>query len=266
MLKIEPQVYLITGASKGIGKNLAVNLCNEGHNVIGTHYNDFENEKKIMEELKNAQGNIIFFNHDATKSQGIDTIIKYIINEYEKIDALINNVGYKLDKAFLLTSEEQWNEQININLNSTYYFSKKVLKYMIIRRQGKIINMGAVSGAHIAGPRQVAYGTSKSALVGMTKSLAYELADYNINVNMVTGGMIDTDGMMFNEKMKETWAKHIPLKRLGNSEEIANMIEYLLSSKADYITGQEFILDGGMTLLGFTDLKSMFPEKYKGLT
>ena len=137
---------------------------------------------------------------------------------------------------------------------------------MIIRRQGKIINMGAVSGAHIAGPRQVAYGTSKSALVGMTKSLAYELADYNINVNMVTGGMIDTDGMMFNEKMKETWAKHIPLKRLGNSEEIANMIEYLLSSKADYITGQEFILDGGMTLLGFTDLKSMFPEKYKGLT
>ena len=265
MFEITYKVYLITGASKGIGRNLALNLCNSGHHVICTHYNDLENVNIILKEVQNMDGSIRFFNHDATKSDGIDSIIRYILDNYGKIDALINNAGYKLDKALLLTSEEMWHEQMNININSAYYFSKKVLKSMIIRKQGKIINMGAVSGAHIAGPRQVAYGASKSALVGMTKSLAYELAEYNIKVNMVTGGMIDTEGMMFDQQMKQTWANHIPLKRLGNSEEVANMIEYLLSSKADYITGQEFILDGGMTLLGFTNLKSMFPDKYKGL-
>lgn len=125
MFEITYKVYLITGASKGIGRNLALNLCNSGHHVICTHYNDLENVNIILKEVQNMDGSIRFFNHDATKSDGIDSIIRYILDNYGKIDALINNAGYKLDKAFLLTSEEMWHEQMNININSAYYFSKK---------------------------------------------------------------------------------------------------------------------------------------------
>lgn len=259
------RTYLITGAARGIGRELVKQLVREGAQVYFTYYQDQEYADSLREELGQYSDQLDAVEQDARDAKGAQRVVELALARFGKIDGLINNAGYKLDRFFVMMQDDDWADQININLNSVYYYSRAVAYHMIRRRYGRIICMGAVSGALIAGPYQVAYGASKSGLVGFTKSLAYELARFNITVNMVTGGMIDTEGMRFPRDIREVWAEHIPLRRLGNAQETASLVKYLLTPMSDYITGQNFVIDGGMTLLGFTNIEKMLPNYYRGV-
>ncbi|UFJ42570.1 SDR family oxidoreductase [Brevibacillus humidisoli] len=260
------RTYLITGAARGIGRELVKQLVTDGANVYYTYYQDQEHVESLREELSEYREQLDGVEQDARDPEGAKRVVDLALARFGKIDGLVNNAGYKLDRSFVMMQDEDWADQMNINLNSVYYYSRAVAYYMIRQKYGRIICMGAVSGALIAGPYQVAYGASKSGLVGFTKSLAYELARFNITVNMVTGGMIDTEGMKFPREIREVWAEHIPLRRLGNPQETASLVKYLLTPMSDYITGQNFVIDGGMTLLGFTNIEKMLPTYYKGST
>ncbi|MBO8162855.1 MAG: 3-oxoacyl-ACP reductase FabG [Brevibacillus sp.] len=258
------RTYLITGAARGIGRELVKQLVRDGANVYFTYYQDREHVDTLLDELREYADQLDAVEQDARQPEGAKRVVELALDRFGQIDGLINNAGYKLDRSFVMMQDDAWYDQMNINLTSVYHYSRAVTYHMMRRRYGRIICMGAVSGALIAGPYQVAYGASKSGLVGFTKSLAYELARFNITVNMVTGGMIDTDGMKFPREIREVWAEHIPLRRLGNPQETASLVKYLLSPMSDYITGQNFVIDGGMTLLGFTNIEKMLPNYYKG--
>ncbi|QKG83262.1 SDR family oxidoreductase [Kroppenstedtia pulmonis] len=259
------RTYLITGAAQGIGCELIKQLAAEGANVFFTYYQDEDHAKSLVEGLRSAAGTVDCMEQDARTPEGAKKVVDSAIKRFGRIDGLINNAGYKLDRSFIMMQEEDWNDQIAVNLNSVYYYSRAVAYHMVRQKYGRIICMGAVSGPLIAGPYQVAYGASKAGLVGFTKSLAFELARFNVTVNMVTGGMIDTAGMKFPQDIRKVWADHIPLQRLGKADEVASLVKYLLTPLSDYITGQNFVIDGGMTLLGFTKIENMFPRYNHGM-
>jgi 3-oxoacyl-[acyl-carrier protein] reductase len=258
------RTYLVTGAARSIGRSLIKQLVTDGAEVFFTYYHDQEHVNTLLEELGPLAERVDCIEQDAREPDGAEKVVKLALKRFGKIDGLVNNAGYKLDRSFVMMRSEDWEDQININLNSVYHYSRAISYHMVRRRFGRIICMGAVSGALIAGPYQVAYGASKSGLVGFTKSLAYELARFNITVNMVTGGMIDTDGMKFPPDIRKVWAENIPLQRLGNPHETAALVKYLLEPQANYITGQNFVIDGGMTLLGFTNIEKLLPNYYHG--
>lgn len=258
------RTYLITGAARGIGRELVKQLVTDGAQVFFTYYNDREHVDRLLEDLGPLVNSVECMEQDARDPEGAQGVVDQARKRFGKIDGLVNNAGYKLDRSFVMMKGEDWDDQMNINLNSVYHYSRAVAYHMIRHKYGRIICMGAVSGPLIAGPYQVAYGASKAGLIGFTKSLAYELARFNITVNMVTGGMINTDGMKFPPDIRKVWAEHIPLRRLGNPQETASLVKYLLTPMADYITGQNFVIDGGMTLLGFTNIEEMLPNYYRG--
>lgn len=258
------RTYLVTGAARGIGRELVKMLAAEGAEVFFTYYQEQDKVDSLLDELGPLAANVACVEQDARVPEGAQRVVDLAIERFGKIDGLINNAGYKVDRSFVMMHQEDWDDQMNINLNSVYHYSRAVAYHMMRRKYGRIIVMGAVSGSLIAGPYQVAYGASKAGLIGFTKSLAYELARFNVTVNMVTGGMINTDGMKFPEDIRKVWAEHIPLQRLGNAPEVASMVKYLLTPMSDYITGQNFVIDGGMTLLGFTKIENMLPSYNKG--
>jgi NAD(P)-dependent dehydrogenase (short-subunit alcohol dehydrogenase family) len=262
--ELSGRTYLVTGAARGIGRELIKQLVAANAQVFFTYYQDEDKARSLMEELGSQAEHVDFMEQDARAPAGAQLVVDAAVHRFGRIDGLINNAGYKLDRSFVLMHDEDWADQININLNSVYYYSRSVAYRMIRQRYGRIVNMGAVSGPLIAGPYQVAYGASKAGLVGFTKSLAYELARFNITVNLVTGGMIDTEGMRFPPDIRKVWAANIPLRRLGNPVEVAALVQYLLTPSADYITGQNLVIDGGMTLLGFTNFEQLLPNYYRG--
>jgi NAD(P)-dependent dehydrogenase (short-subunit alcohol dehydrogenase family) len=258
------RVYLITGAAQGIGRELIKQLYADGAAIFFTYYKDKDHAVSLMEELGDDGTRIRAQDCDAREKNFAKEIVKQAIDHFGHIDGLVNNAGYKLDRSFALMTDEEWEDQININLNSVYAYSRAVIHPMLRQQYGRIINMGAISGTIIAGPYQVAYGASKSALIGFTKSLAWELGSKGINVNIVTTGMANTAGIKFPEKIRKVWAKNIPCRRLATATEVASLVKYMLSPLGDYITGQNFIIDGGMSLLGFTNFKVLLPDYYHG--
>lgn len=258
------KVYLVTGASQGIGRELVKQLYADGASIFFTYYKDKTGAESLIEELGGNEKIICCVECDAREMHSAKEIIKNVIDRFGRIDGLVNNAGYKLDRSFALMTDEEWEDQININLNSVYAYSRAVIHHMLRQQYGRIINMGAISGTLIAGPYQVAYGASKSALIGFTKSLAWELGPRGINVNMVTTGMANTAGIKFPEKIRKIWAKNVPCRRLATADEVASLVKYILSPLGDYMTGQNFIIDGGMSLLGFTNFKVLLPEYYRG--
>ncbi|CAL4043273.1 3-oxoacyl-[acyl-carrier-protein] reductase FabG [Buchnera aphidicola (Pemphigus populi)] len=241
-MKIKKKTAIVTGASRGIGLNIAKKLIEKGIRVIGTATNQLGIDK-IDDHLQDqGKGVILNIGDFSTIKKTIDEIYK----NFGNIDILVNNAGIKNDKLLINMSPKNWNDVLNINLTGIFYLSKSILPKMIKQRKGRIITIGSISG-HIGNYGQTNYATTKSGLTGFHKSLALEVASYGITVNMIAPGLIKTDmTKTLNKKKYDKYIARIPMKRFGEVSDISEAVFFLASDKASYITGQTLHINGGM--------------------
>jgi len=247
-MDLNQKCALVTGASRGIGRAIAVALAKAGANVA-INYAGNEAAAKQTEELCAAYGvNTLVVKADVAKAEECKAMIDSVKEQFGKIDILINNAGITKDKLMIGMTEADFMEIINTNLKGSFLCMQMVSKLMVKQRYGRIINLSSVVGLH-GNAGQVNYAASKAGVIGMTKSAAKELASRNITVNAVAPGMIETDmTAVIPEKAKEAMMAGIPAARAGKPEEIAEVVAFLASDKAAYITGQVISVDGGMCI------------------
>jgi len=248
-MELSGKVALITGSARGIGKAIALELANHGAKIV---INDIlpKNEiDKTLEEIRKSGDQAIGIRADITIFEEVESMVKEIINKFGKIDILVNNAGIIRDSLLIRMKEEDWDAVININLKGTFNCSKTVAKYMMRQKSGgKIVNISSVIGL-VGNIGQANYAASKAGIIGLTKSIAKELALRNINVNAIAPGFIETDmTKRLSEKVIKDLQQQIPLKRLGTVKDIAKVVYFLVSDNANYITGQVINVDGGMVM------------------
>lgn len=239
------QIALVTGASRGIGQAIAHALGKQGATVIGTATTE-AGAKNISASLEAAsiKGRGMVLNVADTESTS--QCLKQVIDEFGAPDILVNNAGITRDGLLMMMKDDQWDEIINTNLNSIFRMSKAVIRPMMKKRSGRIINISSVVGA-TGNPGQTNYAAAKAGLVGFSKSLAREIGSRNITVNTVAPGFIDTDMTReLSEQQKDSLTSQIPLGRLGRPDEIAAAVVFLASPSAAYITGETIHVNGGM--------------------
>lgn len=231
---------IVTGGSRGIGAAIVRKFAKEGNRII-LNYNKSEVEaEKIKEEFPN---NIVLYRADVSKFDQVKAMCNYCINEFKSIDVLVNDAGISQIKPFADITEDDWDNMINVNLKSVYNCTKCVIDNMIHNKKGKIINIASIWG-EIGGSCEVHYSVSKAGIIGFTKALAKEMGLSNIQVNCVSPGIIDTDMNKMHDlnELKQ----EVALNRIGTPEDIANVVSFLASNQADYITGQVISVNGGM--------------------
>ena len=241
--ELEGEVALVTGASRGIGKAIAEQLASQGATVIGTATSD-GGADNISEYLSAAGGKGMCLN--VTDADSIAAVMKSITDEYGAVSILVNNAGITKDNLLMMMKEDQWNDIIDTNLTSIYRLSKAVIRAMMKKKKGRIINIASVVGL-TGNPGQTNYSATKAGMLGFTKSLAREIGSRNITVNCVAPGFIDTDMTReLPEEQREALIKQIPLNRLGDPADIAAAVTFLASPAAAYITGETINVNGGM--------------------
>ena len=242
---LKDKVAIITGAGRGIGLAIAKKLAKEGAKIalLDVNENLLEEAKK---ELEKQNAEIRALVGDVTQFEQIQSVIKEIKKNWGHIDILVNNAGVTRDGPLIRMDEEAWDFVLNINLKGVFNCTKAVARLMMKQRSGKIINVASVVGV-MGNAMQSNYASSKAGVIGFTKSIAKELASRNINVNAIAPGFIQTAMTdKLSEEIKEEYIKHIPLGRLGTPDEIADIVLFLSSPMANYITGQVIVIDGGM--------------------
>ena len=243
-MEFKGKVALITGSTRGIGKAIASGFAKEGAIVIITGRKK-ETAELVAENIKTEFG-VDAYGFQLDLSQDIKPVWKEIENTVGKVDILVNNAGITRDTLFIRMKEEDWNTVIETNLTGTFKITQLAVKGMIKKRWGRIINITSIVG-FTGNIGQVNYSTTKAGLVGFTKSLAKELASRNITVNAVAPGFIETDMTnVLAPDIKENYLKQIPLGRFGKPEDVANVVLFLASDKASYITGETIHVNGGM--------------------
>lgn len=241
----DKKIALVTGGSRGIGKACALELAKAGCDVVITYAGNVDAANQTVEELKALGSNSEAYKFDVSNQAEVDESIAKIIEKYGRIDVLLNNAGITRDDLFIRMGEDKWNAVINTNLNSAFYVSKPVVKLMMKQRSGSIVNMSSVIGLY-GNPGQANYSAAKAGLIGFTKSLAKELGSRGIRVNAIAPGFIETD-MTKDLGNVDEYMKLIPLKRLGQVEDIAKAVKFL-ALDTDYITGQALQVDGGLII------------------
>ncbi|MEM4035466.1 MAG: SDR family NAD(P)-dependent oxidoreductase [Fervidicoccaceae archaeon] len=241
------RVAIVTGSAMGIGKAIALRLASDGANVA--LYDLSERVRDVAEEVESVAGTrALAFVGDVSVRSEVEEAVNKVLERFGKIDILVNNAGIYPFKPFVQMSEEEWDKVMNVNLKGVFYFTKAVLPSMMSNRYGRIINVSSIAGSVIGFPNLVHYCASKAAIVGLTKALALEVAPYNITVNAIAPGPIETPGtrtVLVDEELKLSILKQIPLGRLGAPADVAEVAAFLASEKAGFITGQLFIVDGG---------------------
>ena len=236
-------VILITGASRGIGKEIAKGLSKKGYQVIANYNKSEEQAIKLKEELKKENINIDIFKADVSKRKEAEELVKYTIRKFGKIDVLINNAGISQIKEFTQITDEDWNNIINTNLNSVFYMTQETCKNMIHNKKGCIINISSIWGV-IGASCEVHYSVSKAGIDAITKSLAKEMGPSNIRVNSIAPGIINTEmNNKLSEKEIENIKEEIPLEKIGKAQDIEKCIEWLIED--EYTTGQIISINGG---------------------
>ena len=244
----ENKTVLVTGGSRGIGKEIALKFAKQGYDVIINYVSDKTDTEELKKELEANGGKALIVKADVTNPEQIENLVKKAIETFEKIDVLVNNAGITKDNLLMRMSEEEFDKVIEVNLKGTYLMTKAVTKYMMKKRQGSIINLSSVVGV-TGNAGQCNYAASKAGIIGFTKSVAKELASRNIRANARAPGFIGTDMTdVLSDEIKETIQNQIPLKRMGNAKEVAELAYFLGSEQSSYITGQVIHVDGGMVM------------------
>ena len=245
MKRLDGQVAIVTGASRGIGRAVAKELAEYGAAVVVNYLQSKEQAESLVAEVTGAKGRAIAVLCDVGKPDDVQAMVQRTMDEFGQIDILVNNAGVNRDRSLRRMSAEEWQEVINTDLNSAFYCTSAVLPHMVERSYGRIINMSSIIG-QMGNVGQANYAAAKAGLVALTKSAAQELARYNITVNAMCPGFIETDMVIsLNDEVKEALLSRIPLGRFGRPDEVASFIRYLVT-EGDWITGQQFNPNGGM--------------------
>lgn len=249
MKSLKDKVALITGARQGMGKSHAIVLAKQGVKVVVTDINQADCQK-VVDEIKNSGGEAIAFKLDVSKKSEVESVVTETVKQFGKLDILINNAGIAQFKPFLELTEEDWDKTIDINLKGEFLCAQAAARIMKEQGGGVIINIGSVAmGQQGFGmPNTAHYCASKGGIAAMTEALAVELAPFNIRVNAIAPGLIETpmiDTVKSDPKMMEGLLQRIPLKRVGRSEEVSELVAFLASDSSSYITGSVVIIDGG---------------------
>ena len=246
MQLLKGKTAIITGASRGIGREIAEAFAKNGADIAFTYLSSVEKGEALEKELAQYGTKVKGFRSDASDFASADQLAKDVVAEFGRIDVLVNNAGITRDNLLMRMSEEQWDEVIRINLKSVFNLTKACQRTMLKQRSGSIINMSSVVGVK-GNAGQANYSASKAGIIGFTKSIALELGSRNIRSNAIAPGFIEremTDAL--DEKMVQEWRNAIPLKRGGTGEDVANLTLFLASDLSTYITGQVINVDGGM--------------------
>ena len=241
------KIVLVTGASRGIGREIAYTLAKEGNLVIA-NYNKSEEMAKSLKQITDSEKlNIDIYKADVSNRDEVKVMINYILNKYKRIDVLVNNAGISQEKLFQDITDKNWNEIIKVNLYSVFCVTQEVIPNMIHNKSGCIINISSIYGIN-GGSYATAYSASKAGIDGITKSLAKELGPSNIRVNSIAPGWVMTDmNKQYSDEIMNEVKNEIPLNKLGSPHSIANCVKWLVDD--DYTTGQVISVDGGWSIV-----------------
>ncbi len=244
--RLSDRVAIITGASRGIGRAVALALAAEGAKVVVNYASSSDAAQQVVTAITDAGGSAIALQADVSKLEQVDALFNETLEKFGRVDVLVNNAGITRDTLLLRMKPEDWQAVIDLNLTGVFLCTRAVSKVMLKQRSGRIINIASVSG-QMGNPGQANYSAAKAGVIGFTKTVAKELASRGITVNAVAPGFIATD--MTSDLKSEEILKYSPLGRYGEPEEVAGMVRFLAAdSAAAYITGQVFNVDGGMVM------------------
>ena len=237
---------LVTGASRGIGRSIALQLAEEGYNVAVNYAGNKDKAEAVVAEIKDKGVEAFAIQANVSNPDEVKAMIKEVVNQFGSVDVLVNNAGITRDNLLMRMKEQEWDDVINTNLKGVFNCIQKATRQMMKQRSGAIINLSSVVGA-VGNPGQANYVATKAGVIGLTKTAARELASRNITVNAVAPGFIVSDMTdALNDDLKDQMKSQIPLGRFGEDTDIANTVAFLASDKAKYITGQTIHVNGGM--------------------
>ncbi|WP_210552485.1 3-oxoacyl-[acyl-carrier-protein] reductase [Staphylococcus aureus] len=237
---------LVTGASRGIGRSIALQLAEEGYNVAVNYAGSKEKAEAVVEEIKAKGVDSFAIQANVADADEVKAMIKEVVSQFGSLDVLVNNAGITRDNLLMRMKEQEWDDVIDTNLKGVFNCIQKATPQMLRQRSGAIINLSSVAGA-VGNPGQANYVATKAGVIGLTKSAARELASRGITVNAVAPGFIVSDMTdALSDELKEQMLTQIPLARFGQDTDIANTVAFLASDKAKYITGQTIHVNGGM--------------------
>lgn len=240
------KVALVTGASRGIGRSIALQLAEEGYNVAVNYAGNKEKAEEVVNQIKEKGVEAFAIQANVSNPDEVKSMIKEVVNQFGSVDVLVNNAGITRDNLLMRMKEQEWDDVIDTNLKGVFNCIQKVTPQMLRQKGGRIINLTSIVGA-VGNPGQINYVASKAGVIGMTKTAARELASRQITVNAVAPGFIVSDMTnALNEDLKNGMKAQIPLGHFGEDTDIAHTVAFLASDKAKYITGQTIHVNGGM--------------------
>ena len=245
---LKGKIALVTGASRGIGRQIAISMAREGALVIVNYNGSAARAEETVKEITESGGQAEAVQCNVSDYAAVEEMMKYVIGKYKRLDVLVNNAGITKDNLLMKMGEEDFDAVIGINLKGAFNCTKHVSRQMLKQKGGRIINISSVSGV-MGNAGQANYCASKAGVIGLTKSVARELGSRGITVNAIAPGFIDTEMTeVLSEDVKKAMGEQIPLKRFGRTEDVAETAVFLASDRAAYITGQVINVDGGMAM------------------
>jgi len=247
-MNLEGKVALVTGASRGIGREIALELAREGCNVAVNYSGSEAKANEVVDEIKGLGREAIAVQCNVSDSDAVQAMVKETIGQFGSVDILVNNAGITKDNLLMRMKEAEWDDVININLKGVFLCTKAVTRQMMKQRSGRIINISSIVGVS-GNPGQANYVAAKSGVIGLTKTTAKELAPRGITVNAIAPGFISTDMTdQLPDDVRNEMLKQIPLSRFGDPRDIAKVVTFVASESASYMTGQTLHIDGGMVM------------------